>query len=132
MNPRPHSYFAVTRDRAAKRETALKSVLPSHIADHVSVARSGTVWYRGVIIGDFLPGGTMIAGRDSKVVSVSDRTSLTRLFRGVFFPGDYTDARTAVDAHEDRQQAWEAGDDAAAARAERALRRLRKPGIVAA
>lgn len=127
---RPSSYFAVTRARAAKRETTLKSALPRSIADHVSVARSGTVWYRGVIIGDFLPGGTMIAGRDRRVISVSDVRALTRLFRGVFFPGDYTDARTAVDAHEDRQQAWEAGDDAAAAKAERTLRRLRREPIV--
>ena len=132
MNPRPHSYFAVTRARAAKRETMLKAILPSHIADHVSVARSGGIFYRGVPVGNFLPGGTMIAGRDRRVISVSDHKSLTRLFRGVFFPGDYTDARTAVDAHEDRQQAWEAGDGDAAARAERALRRLRKPGVVAA
>lgn len=127
---RPHSHFAVTRDRAAKRQATLKSILPRSIADLVSVARSGTIWYRGVIIGAFLPGGTMIAGRDRKVISVSDRTSLTRLFRGVFFPADYDDARTALDAHEDRASAWEAGDDAAAQAAEKTLRTLRREPIV--
>ena len=127
---RPHSYFAVTRERAAKRQAHLKSILPRNIADHVSVVRSGTIWYRGVIVGDFLPGGTMIAGRDRRVISVSDAQGLTALFRGVFFPADYDDARTALDAHEARREAWLAGDDAAAAKAERALRRLRRAPIV--
>lgn len=116
---RPHSHFAVTRDRAAKRQARLENILPRSIADLVSVTRSGTIWYRGVIVGDFLPGGTMIAGRDRRVISVGDHKSLTQLFRGVFFPADYDDARSALDAHE----AWQTGDDAAAARAERALRR---------
>lgn len=96
MNPRPHSYFAVTRARAAKRQAWLKDVLPRSIADPVTVARSGAIWYRGVIIGDFLPGGTMIAGRDRKVISVSDHDALIRLFRGVFFPADYDDALKAA------------------------------------
>ena len=130
MNARPHSYFAVTRARAAKRETTLRTILPRSIADHVSVARSGAIWYRGVIAGDFLPGGTLIAGRDCRVISVSDHTALTRLFRGVFFPADYDNARDALDAHEARRRAWEAGDDAAAAKAERTLRRLRREPIV--
>lgn len=123
---RPHSYFAVTRARAAKRQARLKDILPRSIADLVTVARSGTVWYRGVIIGDFLPGGTMIAGKDRRVISVSNHTALTRLFRGVFFPADYTDASAALDAHEDRASAWEADDDAAAAAAEKTLRALRR------
>ena len=127
---RPHSHFAVTRDRVARRETTLKNILPRPITDHVTVARSGTIWYRGVIIGDFLPGSRMIAGRDRKVISVSDHNALIRLFRGVFFPGDYTDARTALDAHEDRAGAWEAGDDAAAQAAEKTLRALRREPIV--
>lgn len=127
---RTHSYLAVTRARAAKREMTLRNILPHSIADHVSVARSGTIWYRGVIIGDFLPGGAMIAGRDRRAVSVSDREALIRVFRGVFFPADYDDARDALDAHEARRRAWEAGDDAAAATAERALRRLRREPIV--
>ena len=105
MNPHPHSHFAVTRARAAKRETTLKGILPRSIADLVSVARSGTLWYRGVIIGDFLPGGMMIAGRDRRVISVADHDALIRLFRDVFFPADYDDARTAVDAHEERRAA---------------------------
>ena len=124
MNPRPHSYFAVTR------ETMLMELLPRQIADLVSVARSGTIWYRGTIIGDFLPGGMMIAGRDRVVISVSDREALTRLFRGVFFPADYDDARVALDAHEARAAAWEAGDDAAAAKAEKTLRALLRAPIV--
>lgn len=128
---RPHSYFAVTRERAAKRQARLRNILPRSIAALVTVARSGTIWYRGVIIGDFLPGGTMIAGRDRKVISVSDHDALIRLFRGVFFPADYDNARDALDAHEARRRAWEAGDDAAAAKAERTLRRLRREPIVA-
>ena len=127
---RPHSYFAVTRERAAKRQARLRNILPRSIADLVTVARSGTIWYRGVIIGDFLPGGTMIAGRDRKVISVSDHDALIRPFRGVFFPADYDNARDALDAHEARRRAWEAGDDAAAAKAERTLRRLRREPIV--
>lgn len=128
---RSHPHFAVTRDRAAKRETTLKNTLPRNIASHIGVARSGGIFYRGVLVAEFLSGGTMIATRDRRVIPVSDVNALTRLIRGVFFPGDYTDARKAVDAHEDRRQAWEAGDDAAAARAERTLRRLRKPGVAA-
>ena len=130
MNAHPHSHFAVTRKRAAKRETMLKNILPRQIADLISVARSGTIWYRGVIIGDFLPGGTMIAGRDRRVISVSDHGALIRLFRGVFFPADYDDARVALDAHEARREAWEHGDDAAAAKAEKTLRDLRRAPIV--
>lgn len=126
----PHSHFAMTRERARKRATTLKAILPRNIADLIAVSRSGTVWYRGVIIGDFLPGSRMIAGWDRRVISVSDHNALIRLFRGVFFPADYDDARTALDAHEARAAAWEAGDDAAAARAEMTLRRLRREPIV--
>ena len=104
---RPHSCFAVARARAAKRETNLRNILPRNIADHIGVARSGTIWYRGVIIGDFLPGSRMIAGRDRRVISVSDHNALIRLFRGVFFPADYDDARDALNAYEDRASAWE-------------------------
>ena len=118
------------RARAAKRQARLKGILPRPITELVTVARSGTIWYRGVIVGDFLPGGMMIASRDRKVISVSDCTSLTRLFRGVFFPADYDDAMAACDAHEARREAWQTGDDAAAAKAERALRRLRRAPIV--
>lgn len=127
MNTRPHTYFAVTRARAARRQERLKAVLPRPIADHVSVARSGTIWYRGVIIGDFLPGGTMIAGRDRKVISMDDRKTLTRLFRGVFFPADYTDPMTAYDYHEELRAAYAAGDDAAARAALKRLRALEAP-----
>ena len=126
----PHSHFAVTRARAARRQATLKGILPRSIADLVSVARSGTIWYRGVIIGDFLPGSRMIATRDRKVISVSDHKSLTQLFRGVLFPADYDDARTALDAHEARAAAWKTGDDAAAQAAEKTLRALRREPIV--
>ena len=132
MNTDRHlnSHFTVTRERAAKRETTLKAILPRSIADLISVVCSGTIWYRGVIIGDFLPGGTMIAGYDRKIISVSDHNALIRLFRGVFFPADYDNARVALDAHEARREAWEHGDDAAAAKAEKTLRDLRRSPIV--
>lgn len=126
---RPHSYFAVTRERAAKRQARLRNILPRSIADLVTVARSGTIWYRGVIIGDFLPGGTMIAGRDRKVISVSDHDAFIRLFRGVFFPADYDDALTACDRHEELMAAYAAGDATAADAALSRLRALEAPVV---
>lgn len=131
MNPRPHSCFAVTRERAAKRQEYLKSILPRNIADHVSVARSGTIWYRGVIVGDFLPGGIMIAGWDRKVISVSDARALEARFRGVFFPADFIDPMAAYDRHEELRAAYAAGDDAAVAKALKALNALKAPVAVA-
>ena len=131
MNPRPHTHFAVTRERARKRQEWLRSVLPDSIGQFIELSRSGNIFYRGVLAAEFLGDDTsMIVTTDDRVVYTSDRRALTRVFRGIFFPADYDNARTALDAHEDRASAWEAGDDAAAAEAERTLRRLRRAPIV--
>ena len=127
----PHSHFAVTRARAAKRQEWLRSVLPHEIGQFIELSRSGNIFFRGICIAEFLGDDTsMIVTTDDRVVYTSDRTALTRVFRGIFFPADYDNARIALDAHEARRRAWEAGDDAAAARAERTLRRLRREPIV--
>lgn len=120
---RPHSYFAVTRARAAKRQAYLRDILPDSIGQLIEVSRSGNIFYRGVLTAEFLGDDTCsVVTNDDRVVYTSDRASLIRVFRGVFFPADYDDARTALDAHEARREAWQTGDDAAAAKAERALR----------
>lgn len=130
MNPRPHSHFAVTRARAAKRQEWLRSVLPDGVGQFVELSRSGVIYFRGVRIAEFLGDDTSrIVTNDDRVVYTNDHEALIRVFRGVFFPADYDCARTALDAHEARRRAWEAGDDAAAARAERTLRRLRREPI---
>lgn len=127
----PHSHFAVTRARAAKRQEWLRSVLPDSIGQFVELSRSGNIFFRGVLTAEFLGDDTsMIVTTDDRVVYTSDRTTLTRVFRGVFFPADYDNARVALDAHEARREAWEHGDDAATAKAERTLRRLRREPIV--
>lgn len=128
---RHHSHFAVTRERARKRQEWLRSVLPDSIGQFVELSRSGNIFFRGIRIAEFLGDDTsMIVTTDDRVVYTSDRTTLTRVFRGVFFPADYDNARVALDAHEARREAWEHGDDAAAAKAERTLRRLRREPIV--
>lgn len=128
---RPHSHFAVTRERARKRQEWLRSVLPDSIGQFIELSRSGNIFFRGVLTAEFLGDDTsMIVTTDDRVVYTSDRTALTRVFRGVFFPADYDNARVALDAHEARREAWEHGDDAAAAKAERTLRRLRRKPIV--
>ena len=128
---RPHSHFAVTRERARKRQERLKNILPHEIGQFIELSRSGNIFFRGVLTAEF-PGDdtSMIVTTDDRVVCTSDRTALARVFRGVFFPADYDNARDALDAHEARRRAWEAGDDAAAAKAERTLRRLRREPIV--
>lgn len=127
----PHSHFAVTRERARKRQEWLKSVLPHEIGQFIELSRSGNIFFRGVLTAEFLGDDTnRIVTTDDRVVYTSDRTALTRVFRGVFFPADYDNARVALDAHEARREAWEHGDDAAAAKAERTLRRLRREPIV--
>lgn len=126
-----HSHFAVTRERARKRQEWLRSVLPDSIGQFVELSRSGNIFYRGIRIAEFLGDGTdTIVTTDDRVVYTSDRTALTRVFRGVFFPADYDNARDALDAHEARREAWEHGDDAAAAKAEKTLRALRREPIV--
>lgn len=127
----PHTHFAVTRARAAKRQEWLKRVLPHEIGQFVELSRSGNIFFRGVLTAEFLGDDTsMIVANDDRVVHTSDREALIQVFRGVFFPADYDNARDALDAHEARQRAWEAGDDAAAAAAERTLRTLRREPIV--
>lgn len=127
----PHSHFAVTRERARKRQEWLKSVLPHEIGQFIELSRSGNIFLRGVLTAEFLGDDTsMIVTTDDRVVYTSDRTALTRVFRGVFFPADYDNARTALDAHEARRRPPKPGDDAAAAKAERTLRRLRREPIV--
>lgn len=127
----PHSHFAVTRERARKRQEWLRSVLPDSIGQFVELSRSGNIFFRGVRVAEFLGDDTaMIVTNDDRVVYTNDHEALIRIFRGIFFPADYDCARDALDAHEARQRAWEAGDDAAAAKAERTLRRLRREPIV--
>lgn len=120
----PHSHFAVTRERARKRQEWFKSVLPREIAQFIKVSRSGNIFYRGVLTAEFLGDDTcMVVTNDDRVVYTSDHEALIRIFRGIFFPADYDNARVALDAHEARREAWEHGDDAAAAKAEKTLRR---------
>ena len=127
----PHSHFAVTRERARKRQEWLKSVLPHEIGQFVELSRSGNIFFRGVLTAEFLGDDTsMIVTTDDRVVYTNDHEALIRIFRGIFFPADYDNARVALDAHEARREAWEHGDDAAAAKAERTLRRLRREPIV--
>lgn len=127
----PHSHFAVTRERAAERQEWLRSVLPDSIGQFIAVSRSGNIFFRGIRIAEFLGDDTCsVVTNDGRVVCTNDRTSLIRVFRGIFFPADYDNARVALDAHEARREAWEHGDDAAAAKAEKALRDLRRAPIV--
>lgn len=131
MNPHPHSHFAVTRERARKRQEWLKNVLPHEIGQFVELSRSGNIFFRGVLTAEFLGDDTSrIVTTDDRVVYTNDHEALIRIFRGIFFPADYDNARVALDAHEARREAWEHGDDAAAAKAERTLRRLRREPIV--
>lgn len=127
----PHSHFAVTRERARKRQEWLRRVLPDSIGQFIELSRSGNIFYRGVCIAAFLGADKCrIVTNDDRVVHTNDHEALIRVFRGVFFPADYDNARVALDAHEARREAWEHGDDAAADRAERTLRRLRREPIV--
>lgn len=128
----PHSHFAVTRERARKRQEWLRSVLPHEIGQFIELSRSGNIFFRGVLTAEFLGDDTsMIVTNDDRVVYTSDHEALIRVFRGVFFPADYDNARVALDAHEARREAWEHGDDAAAAKAEKTLRDLRRAPVVA-
>lgn len=119
-------------ERAAVRQAMLRTTLPQDIAWGVTVAAGGDVRLRGVLVGGFTDDGEAIIGwePDRTPVPMTDERALKALFRGVFFPADYDNARDALDAHEARRRAWEAGDDAAAAKAERTLRRLRREPIV--
>ena len=101
----PNSHFAVTRERARKRQEWLRNALPREIGQFVGLSRSGNIFFRGVLIAAFLGDDTgMIVTTDDRVVHTSDREALIRVFRGVFFPADYDDARDALDAHEARRR----------------------------
>ena len=105
----PHSHFAVTRARAAKRQEWLKSILPHEIGQFIAVSRSGNIFYRGVLIAEFLGDDTCsVVTNDGRVVYTSDRTSLIRVFREVFFPADYSDPLTACDRYEELMAAYAA------------------------
>ena len=131
MNAHPHSHFAMTRERARKRQEWLKSVLPHEIGQFIKLSRSGNIFFRGIRIAEFLGDDTCrIVTNDDRVVYTNDHEACIRIFRGIFFPADYDNARVALDAHEARRRAWEHGDDAAAAKAEMTLRRLRREPIV--
>ena len=71
--------------RAQVRQTMLRTTLPQDIAWGVTVADDGAA------IVSWEP--------DRAPVPVTDVPALTALFRGMFFPADYTDARSALDAH---------------------------------
>ena len=93
-------------ERAQVRLAMLRTTLPRDLAPHISVARGGNVFLRGVLVAGFTDDGAALIGwEDDTPVPVSDHESLIRLFRGVFFPADYDDARAALDAHEARRRA---------------------------
>ena len=107
--------------RARVRQAMLRAALPQDIAWGVTVAAGGNVWLRGVLVGGFTDdGAAIVSWEPDRVVYTNDHEALTGLFRGVFFPANYTDARSALDAHEARREAT----------AERTLRRLRREPIV--
>lgn len=116
-------------ERAAVRQATLRTILPQDIAWGVTVAAGGNVWLRGVLVGGFTDDGAAIVSwePDRAPVPVNDPKALTALFRGVFFPADYTDPLTAYDYHEALRAAYAAGDDAAADAALSRLRALEAP-----
>lgn len=118
-------------ERAAVRHAMLRTTLPQDIAWGVTVAAGGNVWLRGVLVGGFTDDGEAIIGwePDRTPVPVTDERALEALFRGVFFPADYTDALTACDRHEELMAAYAAGDDDAADAALRRLRALETPVV---
>lgn len=115
-------------ERAAVRQAVLRTVLPQDLAPHVTVARGGNVFLRGVLVGGFTDDGAYVVGwEDRAPVPVADFKALEALFRKVFFPADYTDAGTACDAHEALMAAYAAGDDDAVQDALKRLGALEAP-----
>lgn len=116
-------------ERAAVRQAMLRTTLPQDIAWGVTVAAGGNVWLRGVLVGGFTDDGEAIIGwePDRTPVPVTDERALEALFRGVFFPANYTDALTACDRQEELMAAYAAGDDDAADAALSRLRALETP-----
>lgn len=113
--------------RARASRDALRAVLPQDIAWGIAVTRSGNIFLRGVLVGRFTADGRIATDRHSEPIAADDVRALTQLFRGVFFPADYTDAMTAYDRHEELRAAYAAGDDDAATAALRALKVLEAP-----
>lgn len=120
-------------ERAAVRQTMLRTILPRDIARGVTVAAGGNVWLRGALVGGFTDDGTAIVSwePDRAPVPVTDAQGLTALFRGVFFPADYTDPMAAYDRHEELRAAYAAGDDDGVAAPLKALNALKAPAAVA-
>ena len=117
---------------ARRRQATLRTILPREMSWGVTVTKSGNVFLRGVLAARFTRDGDhIIGGRHSAPIAVTDPKALTALFRGVFFPADYTDAMTAYDHHEELRAAYAAGDDAGVARALKALNALKAPAAVA-
>ena len=112
---------------ARTRQATLRTILPQDIAWGATVAKAGNIFLRGVLVGRFTADGRIAADRHSDPIAVTDVQGLTALFRGVFFPADYTDALTAYDRHEELMAANAAGDDDAADAALRRLRALEAP-----
>ena len=119
----------IFRARAAR--DALRAVLPHDIGWGLAVTRSGNIFLRGVLVGRFTADGRIATDRHSDPIAADDVRALTRLFRGVFFPADYTDAMTAYDRHEELRAAYAAGDDAAARAALKRLKALEASVAVA-
>lgn len=117
---------------ARTRQEKLRKVLPRDVYWGVTVAKSGNIFLRGVLVGRFTADGSHITtDRHSAPIAVTDARALTARFRGFFFPADYTDAMTAYDRHEELRAAYAAGDDAAVAAALKALNALKAPAAVA-
>lgn len=117
--------------RARASRDALRAILPQDIAWGIAVTRSGNIFLRGVLVGRFTADGRIATDRHSEPIAADDARVLTRLFREVFFPADYTDVMTAYDRHEELRAAYAAGDDDAATAALRALKALEAPVAVA-
>lgn len=114
-------------ERAVVRQEMLRTALPQDISCGVTVAAGGNVWFRGVLVGGFTDDGASVVSwePDRAPVPVTDERALEALFRGVFFPADYTDALAACDRHEELM----AGDDTAADAALSRLRALEAPMV---
>ena len=118
--------------RARASRDALRAILPPDISWGIVVTRNGGIHFRGILVGRFTADGRIATDRHSDPIAATDRRSLTALFRGIFFPADYTDPLTAYDAHEELRAAYAAGDDAAARTALKRLKGLEAPVAVVA
>lgn len=117
------------RLRAQHWRDALRYRMPRDLYWGINVIPCGNVFYRGVLVGRFTPDWDAIIGWGHRMVPVNDDMAVEALFRGVFFPWDYRDARTAVDRRAELMAAYAARDAAAV---QVALRRLRALEVTAA